>query len=344
MLIFDKIKSRDFSSREFEREVTVIANNLTTDEANSIQQILYFSQKELDADQKFIYFYVLSIHFRTLLEFDEGEKLVKYFSDEFSGKYKIFKHIESMIILERIKNGHHDSTNIDMFKKYLRVARKNIDDLPNHSGVVHVFCDLFATIFEYLYFYNPEHVTILEEYYDSAIDLVTDIIQNESYAKFYDTCARIRAYKGDYKEALKSVALAIKYENPKGKNYALKIMNYKTTKNFVASLQAIKETQEKTTKVVTEAINSSTWRSIEVIAFFAGLLGFIVTSIQISTSFVADDVAFLILLLLGGNICVYGTFSLIINRFNKKDLVKQLIAISIGVVLMIISLILVLVL
>lgn len=290
----DAIPSADPDSRAYENQVTKIANTYNAAIlVKACQPILADPTKPLDLRYKC--FYALSVQYRTVLDYKGFDDMLQSYSAEFQC-YASLSHLQLMQGLEQIKNGYFEGTFLEL-RELLDRGLENCDTLSRNVGAMHAYCDLEASIYEYLLLLDWTDKLDLTLYFEKAMTCILKCIRMEQYPKFYSTQARLHIQAKEYTKAYKCISIAIAKEPiPKSGDdfgkYNMKILSYNMIKNSITNTKTTAyidgraaELSEKTSDFDTEIsdfnnrlttansefsqkLEESSTKSIEIIGFF----------------------------------------------------------------------------
>lgn len=329
--LLENILNNDDCTREFELELTKFVNSLPDD---SILTSLFNSE---DDNKKFLGLYGLYIYYIHMLEYDKLEYLINNSVGLFSN-HKCLGHLRTIYYInsdayytfEEVHKHLEDA--YEVVNSYKEIDRCYPDKNINVAGCVHAFADLFVTCCER---YEELQEELVEKWYKRALMAVDTAIQlSPKYAKYYCTRGRILSQKDLYEEALSYIQKAIHIESPElnKENYSLRIMQYQSHKlNVQARYQIYKLNAQQ--KVINEDISKmkgALMSNVETIGFFAGIISFVIGSLNLANGQTAKDAAALILVLLGALLVVFDSFSFLLHM-GKKNIIKHIFVLIGGI-------------
>ncbi len=306
-------------------------------------------------------FYFISIHSRRAQQFHKYEE----FDLEFGATFR------TQSTYNHITNVYYLATAIPE-AKYHDILQKSWVDyqkFDNHSGIVHCFADIVATIYEdAILMQKNDYITLIRNSYlvdalkavEKAMSLSAE--NNRNYAKFYSTKGRLVAIEGDYVTGKKLIKQAISYEDNNGKIQAyenqlnrlelLKIHSgllnkYELTEQHLQNMEKhvksinsdLKDSVTSFERDINDKLSNNMIKNIEILTFFTSLIGFLVSSITIAVSTQSlRDAYDIIILIFAAFLVVFSTMDLILKvKYEQEVQVKpNYIAISIGVILILV--------
>ena len=162
------------------------------------------------------------------------------------------------------------------------------------------------------------------------------IKSRNDYATYYVTLARLELSDKKFDSAYNHILQAIDIEKDRGR-----ITEYNDLLLKVEYERALKELSDESNKVTLlikeneKRIEENKTNTIEYLAFFSGVIAFLVTSANMAVSNPSIAVK-LILTMLGALIIGFSSFSMLIQRDNKK-IFSIITVIIIGILLIVIS-------
>lgn len=220
-------------AREYELSLTKLAARFSGEEA----QTMLLEVINGDDSEKVRYhaFYCLNIIYRHSKDYPKLKELLETHRDQFDW-HITFDHLEALYNIE--SDAMYDYTEI------LKHTHKDAEYLDDNAGFVHLFADVFATIYEKGGLHDKEQY--VKDWYERALDAVNRAITLDvAYAKYYCTKARILCIKGDYSQALFNIDKAIGLENSARSDYALRIGMYQYYKIMIYTEMRLHELEEK---------------------------------------------------------------------------------------------------
>ena len=207
------------SARSYELDLTAFAMKLTGHQ-DLLAQIL-----DGDYPERIRYaaFYCNHIILRRIKDFDRLAGLIDSYGPTFDG-HKTYDHLVSLYMIE--------SDALYDYEQILAATYKDSIFFDDNAGFVHLFADVFASIFERGGLRSEEEY--LEKWYEKALAAVETAIElDASYAKYYCTKARILCIAGRYNEAETNINKAISLEVSTRSDYFIRISNYQYYKALI---------------------------------------------------------------------------------------------------------------
>lgn len=220
-------------AREYELSLTKLAARFSGESAEAM--LLEVIQGDYSEKVRYHAFYCLNIIYRHSKDYPKLKELLDAYSDQFDW-HVTFDHLEALYNIE--SDALYDYTEI------LKHTHKDAEYLDDNAGFVHLFADVFATIYEKGGLRDKEQY--VKDWYDRALDAVNRAIELDvSYAKYYCTKARILCIKKDYSQALFNIDKAIGLENSARSDYALRIGMYQYHKIMIYTEMRLHELEER---------------------------------------------------------------------------------------------------
>ncbi|WP_455587004.1 hypothetical protein [Bacteroides sp.] len=212
----------------------------------------------------------------------------------------------------------------------LKEAKKTLEYLKNNTGVCQTYADIYATALEYGRRFS-------EDENQFALDLIDKaILLKPEYAKYYCTKGRIKFYLGFHEESIQLIEKAIELEDKTKSDSIFRVSQYyyylldlkgklidlkaeKNSNEINQTLENYKQTMKITLDDYKNNIENIKSKYLEFLAFFAAILAFIISSIQVvqkTTDF--REAATLILILVGGLNISFSLFRLLMDHNNDK--------------------------
>lgn len=221
-------------------------------------------------------------------------------------------------------------------KQAAEQCMKSLRKIQDNVGIKHCFCEIIAEGFEEKVF-NFDNDTDKKRF-EEAYNIIYDVMYNneQDYAKFYCTYGRILALNGDFQEAKIQLRRAIDKEDSSKRDYSLRIGEYTKHLMMISSNQQTKEIDDNIKKCsaeinkFSEKIDDSLIKNLEFLGFFAGLVSFIIASVQIIAAQNLNDGIKLILVLGGVLMMVISSFSIILN--GKRGQIRSIIVFLMGLI------------
>ena len=248
-------------------------------------------------------------------------------------EHPYFFHLD---VLARMDYVVSQNSNRVFLENLLRDARTNSQNLINNKGGHHAFAETVALVFENavpsLRTYFAESS---ENWMDDAIESAMLALEIE-YAKFYCTCGRVHAIRGELDDAIFNVNKAIALEDNTRKDYSLRISQYISyyqqfrAQQMMLAQEAssvekmseitahMKDQEDEITKRMELQEKETMAKNMEFLGLFSGIVSFTIGSLTMASNFKASDalkIAGLIVVLLGALICVFSAFGVILHGF-----------------------------
>ncbi len=217
--------------------------------------------------------------------------------------------------------------------KLLEDAKTNSINLSKNHGGHHAFAETTALVFENASAQLREQLEAAPEHWleEAKTSAIKAIAQEENYAKFYCTCGRIQALRGEIEEAIKNVNLAIVLENNTRTDYSIRIGQYSSYYQQFRAQQKLRIQEEAMAsqmhemRLTMEAQEKETMaKNMEFLGLFSGIVSFTIGSLTITGAIAEQSIkhaAGLIVVLLGALMCVFAAFGMILHGFHavKRD-------------------------
>lgn len=222
--------------RSYELSLTdyVLKNN----SAQTINDLTQIADKHPNQQIAYNAFYCLNIIFRRAKDYFKVNNLFEKYTQRFS-KHITFEHLKVLFEIE--------SGSMYDYDEMLNVTYKDSELFFDNAGFVHLFADVFATIYENGYIHNMD--AFLDGWYQLALNAANKAIElDENYAKYYCTKARILSINHEYDEAMNYINKAISIERSDHYDYTLRICNYQYYKIMIyvnKNIHLLKETYGK---------------------------------------------------------------------------------------------------
>ncbi len=220
-------------AREYELSLTKFAARSFGESAEAM--LLEVIQGDYSEKVRYHAFYCLNIIYRHSKDYPKLKELLEANRAEFDW-HVTFDHLEALYNIE--SDAMYD------YSEILKKTHKDAEYLDDNAGFVHLFADVFATIYEKGGLHDKEQY--VNEWYDRAMDAVNRAIELDVvYAKYYCTKARILCIKKDYSQALFNIDKAIGLENSARADYALRIGMYQYHKIMIYTEMRLHDLEEK---------------------------------------------------------------------------------------------------
>lgn len=328
--LLEKMKDNGDCTREFEVALTDYVGAQEDDA--SLKKLL----ASPETAQRYLGVYGMCIYYRRLMQYDDMEALLQKHKKDFSD-YVSLGHLET---LYHIDSGEYYTP--DEMERHIRQAHKvaedylkvdNVSNKANVAGTQHAFADLLITFCER---YEDQQESLLQKWGRTAKNALEKAIgRSPTYAKYHCTKGRLLALENDYANALDSVRKAIRMETPTGNasSYSLRIMQYQS---HMVRIQARSEihrlnVQQARMNEEVDKMRSSLMNNVEIIAFFSGVISFVIGSLSLAEGATPRGAAGLIVILLGALLVVFNCFSLLLHT-ETKNLPVRIAVFVVGVV------------
>ena len=332
-LLRDMANGRD-CSRNFEVNLTSFVAAQTDDAL--LHNLL---EKGESVDQQYLGFYGLQIYYRRLLQFDQLKKL--FANEESKLRFKdrtSYGHLRTMFYTD--SDDYYAAAKVRAIIEQASAVVEAYDkehskdtanglaggDAANLPGSQHAFVCLIVSLCER---YEDMRQELLKDWGRQAKHILDEAIRNsQNYPKYFCTQGRLQALLGEYDKAVESIRRAISLEQP-GNNaarYSLRIMQYQS---HLARIQSHSEVQKLNNEV--GHIRGSLMNNVEIIAFFSGVISFVIGSLNLAEKYAAKEAAGLIIILLGALLVVFNCFALLLHA-DKKVLPARMIVFVVSVV------------
>lgn len=220
--------------------------------------------------------------------------------------------------------------NSDAFLMQLLVDSKiNSINLSKNYGGHHAFAETAALVFENASAQLREQLDTAPEHWleDAKTSAIKAIAQDEGYAKYYCTCARIQALCGELEDAIKNVNLAIALEKNTRTDYSIRIGQYSGYYQQFRAQQKLRVQEEamasqmQEMKLAMEAQEKETMaKNMEFLGLFSGIVSFTIGSLTITGAIAEQSIkhaAGLIIVLMGALMSVFAAFGMILHGFHN---------------------------
>lgn len=232
-------------------------------------------------------------------------------------------------------------------------ARVLCEGHPEDPGMQHVYARVVLTALER---YGKANIGD-ELIRDAVVAAQRAIDEQRTYAKFYDTKARLLVWLGRWDEALEAIDKAIDFEDQGRATYVVIVSQYQYTKTKILLAMKEQEIDERMTRTLEEGqgrmrksleeaegrmdaglerVESGTSSTMETLGFFAGIISFVLGGIDLASNYPFEEAARLIMVLMGSLLVAFAGFSYLLDRHRadrKAFAVAGLGAALIGVVL-----------
>lgn len=282
-----------------------------------------------DLESKFSNFYTLVVYYRRTRSYTKLGNLINAYSDDFLDK-PLFLFAKSDYELNQNTKQSYDRALILAGKCIDIIKNKDNNYDSEYTGFYNHYATIIVAYLEKKYEISRSEIDLAYSYIEKCIKSRSD------YATYYVTLARLELSDKKFENAYNHILQAIDIEKDRGR-----ITEYNDLLLKVEYERALKELSDESNKVTLlikeneKRIEENKTNTIEYLAFFSGVIAFLVTSANMAVS--NPSIAFkLILTMLGALIIGFSSFSILIQRDNKK-IFSIITAIIIGILLIVIS-------
>lgn len=316
----EKIQNIDDTSKKYEYELTVFTQNVFDEKIAS-----EFLEKEcksktkhfVDINVAYVFFYCLNIYHRINYNYDDLQKLWEDYSKYFVS-FKSLRHLDVLRFLLEVSISKKENS-LGEILRYLQKAYENASEFSDNSGYLHAFVDLYVSIYER----GINEFDVIENKWKRfAFSVIDDAISCEpEFAKYHCTKGRLLSIYGEYEYANREILLAISLEDSKRGDYGIRLTEYQYYRNR-NQYNEQNSNLKKQSKYVEETIRRSTMSNVEIVAFFSGVVSFLIGSLSLASGETAFCAAVLISVLACSLLGVFAAFTLMIHSndesYNKK--------------------------
>lgn len=168
-------------------------------------------------------FYCLNIMYRRTKDYPKLNSLIEGNANRFK-KHITYQHLYTLYCIE--------SDSIYDYGEILRSTYNDSKVFKDNAGFVHLFADVFATIFEKGGICDVNK--FISDWYEEALHAVNKAIEMDPlYAKYYCTKARILCTNKEFDQAEYYINYAIGYEDSQRSDYILRIQSYQYYKIMI---------------------------------------------------------------------------------------------------------------
>ena len=323
----------DDSNKEFTNEITDFIAQAPI-EVN--EDLLYILQNHEDRQLRFAAFYSLVVYYRRYKLNSRLEPLVNEYGGQFTSK-PLYKFTMSTIYKNK---GSRNELNLA-----LQYAQEAIEQVVNYPGYFNNYAEIVAHALEEGIKLDDKEKTISKAF----LYINKAIIINNKYAKYYCNLGRLQYCTGEFTEAKASILKAIDLEDNSKRDYAIRIADYQyylLKCQSTESLTKLTETvNEKTLEIHTikneleKSMEKEKNKSLESLVFFTAIITFIVSTIQIASKSKFNEAVSLILVMVGGLLISFGSFSMILKT-DKKSIIITIFFVTLGIGIIVMSLLL----
>ena len=229
-------------TRSFELNLTeYVIENSSAHLCEALEKLLSAEQDDRVAYNAF---YCLNIIYRRTKDFVKLSVLFEKYSQKFA-RHITFSHLKVLFEIE--------SGSMYDYAEVLNVTYKDSELFSDNAGFVHLFADVFATIYENGYIRDKQ--AYLDSWYDLALNAVNRAIYlDDEYAKYSCTKARILVIKNEFMEAVSYIDKAIGIEKSGRSDYILRICTYQYHKMMINVSRKIYEESSRTMQITNNQI------------------------------------------------------------------------------------------
>ena len=201
------------TDRSFEIDITGFANQNNTAGVRSFLRE-YISRE--DDDTAYPAFFLLQLMLRQMKEYEQMREAFVEFGSRFSS-FRSYSHVWVLYLIECGEDFDEEEA--------LSQSWMDCVDFPDNAGFIHLFADVYATACERA---DPEKKkAVAARWGQRAAEMIEKALAlDPDYAKYYCTKGRILALEKRYREAERSIGVAIDKEKSERQDYAIRLMNY----------------------------------------------------------------------------------------------------------------------
>lgn len=327
--LIDTMTQHGDHSRKFEKQLSsYVDKHLEVRDLKELEDLM----NHTEPDHRYLGFYGMFICHRRLMQYSKLREMLDAHRNEFE-HYESYAHLYTLCHIDhndRLATGDELMGHISDAENVIKTFRRleTLQNPVNLAGVLHAFADLVITYCER---YKEHQQEILKIWGRKAEQALAEAIDKEDYAKYYCTKGRLQALKNDYENAVDLVKEAVCREQPGNyasiSQYSLRIMQYQS---HLVSIQArgeihnLNEQQSRMNENV-EHIRSSLLNNVEIIAFFSGIISFVIGSLTLAKDSSAMQAAGLIVVLLGALLLVYNCFAMLLHMEKELCLARKIV-------------------
>ena len=281
---------------------------------------------------RFSAFYSLVVYYRRYKLNSRLVPLVDEYGHQFSNKPL---YLFTMSNIYRNEGGRND------IHLALQFAQNAIERVVDYPGYFNNYAEIVAYALEEGIKLENQQAAISKAfgYINKAIMI------NGKYAKYYCNLGRLQYSTGEFKEGKSNILKAIDLEDNSKKDYAIRIADYQyyllkcqSTESLAKLTDTINDKMveiQNTKDYIEESLENEKNKSLQSLVFFTAIITFIVSTIQIASKSDLNEAVSLILVMVGGLLISFGSFSVIL-KLDKKSIITTLIfvAVGIGIILM----------
>lgn len=342
----------EFHLRKFE----LLSGKLMKQAGEHTLQMLrdIIAREELPFKIRFSAYFCLAFYYRRMFMMNELKKLLTDHSHLF----------DSIPFSDHVKVLYYSHAggkqNLLQALKYSRNLIEN-PMFDQHLGILHAYCDVVVScVDEGMSDEVPQDLEQASRLIDTVLELDED-----NYAKFYHTKARLLIETGHFEEAAKYVHLAIKYEDTSTQDYAIRISHYRSTLlniKYRREHQQMKQEMEhqlemakslieqnrrdiekrinvhnQTTEKMKDEMVNLRQQNMQMLAFFTAIISFTIGSINIIGLQNNFYFASLIILVLGGSLLLINLGLGIILSTSPFKWRKNIFIATVGMLLIVMA-------
>lgn len=284
---------------------------------NQLQLIL--DNPNEDINVRFNAYYMLSIFYR------RGEHLTKFMNLVDSHSYLFNQYPYTYVTLALKKKYTYKKTGESaMLYGAINDANTAVELLPNDPGVCITYAELIIQSLD-------DSLTISDSQKQQAFDLILKAMErNREYPKYYSMLGRLYFYEGKFNESCKLIEKAIDLETVSDKDSLLRTSQYyfylleNKSKEMVRQLDDKLKQNENKSHLIFASLDNIKSKYLELLAFFASILAFIISSINIVVNSNSFTQASALLLVMGGVLSItFVLFRLLIDYNNNPISYKR---------------------
>ncbi len=282
----------DPNTNEFLVESRRLAARLPDDRDILLKVI---DDQELPRIVRFNALYMLLFRLRRLKDFREYREVVDRYRSEFAS-FPLFHTFDA--VYERSVGDDRRS-----IERAIRAVERAMSELDAFPGVLHQFAEFVASLGELHGGASREQLRAAEDAVMKAIAL-----SDAQQPHFWATLARLQALTGDFDAARRSIVEAIEMEPSTGRDYALRITEYRLIQTQISFLQ--ERTQvDKRDREAREELLAIRGQLVGILGLLAAVVAFITTSLSISTAKTFSESSRLLVLMGAILVCVFTVFA-----------------------------------
>lgn len=302
-------------TREFEEAAVDFANSIDSDAEQSLQDLL--SDSTLDKSLRYSAFFAVATFLRRRGHFSALVSLVEDYAPSFH-HLGTFHHMKAMALVGR--DEPHD------LPLAIASCSKAREFLPHHPGILHSYATL--KIAELESHIPMSEITTAEA--DRAVIQEVDrvlsevLLERPHYAKFHASLARLESLRGNHRDAQKFLLRAMELEDPRAKDFNLRIVSYNQILSRIVLREALStvasETKDATNAAraaqesVRSFVDQMQTRYLELLGIFAAIIGIVLAGIQVTTTMDFADGARLMLMVTGSILVLFSAITAVLQR------------------------------